>query len=88
MNTMQDWNKYVERPYQEVFEELKAEGYQVVGDDLEMSICKKVTLKSDWCVHLSIWTTLMVILTIKRIPTSWMVSIGTRLKSMMKKGIY
>ena len=34
MNTMQDWNKYVERPYQEVLEELKAEGYQVVSDGL------------------------------------------------------
>ena len=28
------WSKCVERPYQEVLEELKAEGYQVVGDDL------------------------------------------------------
>lgn len=31
---MQDWGQYIERPYQEVLEELKAEGYQVVGDDL------------------------------------------------------
>ena len=31
---MQDWSQYIERPYQEVLEELKAEGYQVVGDDL------------------------------------------------------
>lgn len=31
---MQDWSKCVEKPYQEVLEELKAEGYQVVGDDL------------------------------------------------------
>ena len=30
---MQDWGQYIERPYQEVLEELKAEGYQVVGDD-------------------------------------------------------
>jgi hypothetical protein len=31
---MQDWSQYIERPYKEVLEELKAEGYQVVGDDL------------------------------------------------------
>lgn len=31
---MQDWSQYIERPYQEVLEEMKAEGYQVVGDDL------------------------------------------------------
>ena len=31
---MQDWSKYVERPYQVVLEEQKAEGYQMVGDDL------------------------------------------------------
>lgn len=31
---MQDWSKCVEKPYQEVLEELKAEGYQVVSDGL------------------------------------------------------
>ena len=31
---MQDWSQCVEKPYQEVLEELKAEGYQVAGDDL------------------------------------------------------
>ena len=31
---MQDWCRYIEKPYQEVLEELRAEGYQVVGDDL------------------------------------------------------
>ena len=31
---MHDWSKFIERPYQEVLEELRAEGYQVVGDDL------------------------------------------------------
>jgi hypothetical protein len=31
---MQVWGQYIERPYKEVLEELKAEGYQVVGDDL------------------------------------------------------
>jgi len=31
---MQDWSQYIGKPYQEVLEELKAEGYQVVGDDL------------------------------------------------------
>ena len=31
---MYDWSKYIERPYQEVLEELRAEGYQVVGNDL------------------------------------------------------
>ncbi|MBQ9190814.1 MAG: hypothetical protein IJ142_04315 [Bacteroidaceae bacterium] len=30
---MQDWGQYIERPYKEVLEELRAEGYQVVGDD-------------------------------------------------------
>ena len=29
---MQDWGQYIERPYQEVLEELKAEGYQVVEE--------------------------------------------------------
>ena len=29
---MQDWSQYIGRPYQEVLEELKAEGYQVVDD--------------------------------------------------------
>ena len=31
---MQDWSKYIERPYKEVLAELKAEGYQVVDDCL------------------------------------------------------
>ena len=31
---MQDWCRYIEKPYHEVLEELRAEGYQVVGDDL------------------------------------------------------
>ena len=31
---MPDWSKYIERPYVEVLEELKVEGYQVVDDDL------------------------------------------------------
>ena len=31
---MQDWSKYIERPYREVLAELKAEGYQVVDDCL------------------------------------------------------
>ena len=31
---MQDWGLYIERPYQEVLEELRAKGYQVVDDDL------------------------------------------------------
>ena len=31
---MQDWSKCVEKPYQEVLEELKAEGYQVMSDGL------------------------------------------------------
>ena len=31
---MPDWSKYIERPYIEVLEELKVEGYQVVDDDL------------------------------------------------------
>ena len=31
---MQDWSKYIERPYKEVLVELKAEGYQVVDDGL------------------------------------------------------
>ena len=31
---MQNWSICVERPYQEVLEELKAEGYQVVSDGL------------------------------------------------------
>lgn len=29
---MQDWSKYIERPYREVLAELKAEGYRVVDD--------------------------------------------------------
>ena len=29
---MQDWSQYIGRPYQEVLEELKAEGYQVVEE--------------------------------------------------------
>lgn len=29
---MQDWSKYIERPYKEVLPELEAEGYQVVDD--------------------------------------------------------
>lgn len=31
---MQDWSQYIGRSYQEVLEELKAEGYQVVDDGL------------------------------------------------------
>jgi len=31
---MQDWSKYIERPYREVLAELKAKGYQVVDDCL------------------------------------------------------
>ena len=31
---MQDWSKYIERPYKEVLAELKAAGYQVVDDCL------------------------------------------------------
>jgi hypothetical protein len=31
---MQDWSKYIERPYKEVLAELIAEGYQVVDDCL------------------------------------------------------
>ena len=31
---MQDWSQYIVRSYQEVLEELKAEGYQVVDDGL------------------------------------------------------
>ncbi|MBR3546035.1 MAG: hypothetical protein IKN86_00545 [Bacteroidaceae bacterium] len=31
---MQDRSKFIERPCQEVLEELRTEGYQVVGDDL------------------------------------------------------
>ena len=31
---MQDWSKYIERPYKEGLPELKAEGYQVVDDGL------------------------------------------------------
>ena len=31
---MQDWGQYIERPYKEVLEELRAKGYQVVDDDL------------------------------------------------------
>ena len=30
---MQDWCRYIEKPYQEVLEELRAKGYQVVDDD-------------------------------------------------------
>ena len=30
---MQDWSKYVERPYKEVLEELRAKGYEL--DDAE-----------------------------------------------------
>ena len=41
---MQDWSQYIERPYQEVLEELKAEGYQVVGDDL-IACYRNVDLK-------------------------------------------
>jgi len=31
---MQDWSKYIERPYREVLADLIAEGYQVVDDCL------------------------------------------------------
>ena len=86
---MQDWNKYVERPYQEVLEELKAEGYQVVSDGL-IACYRNVDLqKGDArirlvCVPL-IWTTLRRNSMIKKEATSWTMSSGTRLKYMMKK---
>lgn len=49
---MQDWGQYIERPYQEVLEELKAEGYQVVGDDL-IACYRKVDLqKGDYKIRL------------------------------------
>jgi hypothetical protein len=49
---MQDWSQYIERPYQEVLEELKAEGYQVVGDDL-IACYRNVNLqKGDFKIQL------------------------------------
>ena len=77
---MQDWNKYVERPYQEVLEELKAEGYQVRNVDLQKGDARIRLV----CVPL-IWTTLRRNSMIKKEATSWTMSSGTRLKYMMKK---
>ena len=49
---MQDWGQYIERPYKEVLEELKAEGYQVVGDDL-IACYRNIDLqKGDFIIRL------------------------------------
>ena len=86
---MQDWCRYIERPYQEVLEELRAKGYQVVGEDLIARYRNVDLQKGDArirlvCVPL-IWTTLRRNSMIKKEATSWTMSSGTRLKYMMKK---
>lgn len=89
---MQDWSQYIERPYKEVLEELKAEGYQVVGDDLIACYRNFELQKGDAriqlvCVPFDL-DDFDEKLNDKERPTSWMMSFGTHVKSMIKKGIY
>ena len=50
---MQDWSQYIGRSYQEVLEELKAEGYQVVDDGLFAGYTNTEMQKDDIKIQLA-----------------------------------